>query len=181
MAAAPDALDVFRCATTPEALTTWLLHAASHGMTDVLRALLADGRANPCANNDCAVRAAGYTGHIGVMRVLLADGRANPAAVSSESLVAAAEAGHTQVVYALLADGRADPTVGGSCALGYAARGDHAEVVAALLADGRVDPAAAGRPPHPSASPFRYGQPVARCLALHARWVRRRPWVRGGM
>jgi ankyrin repeat protein len=163
-----------RGATTLRALTLALQEAAATGLTEVVTALLAGGRADPDADRSEALYAAARNGHMGVVAALLADGRANPAVRQSAALDLAAHNGHQDVVVALLADGRADPLAKFSYVLYIATVYGRSGILAAFLADGRVDDAAiyAARRP--------YAGPVTRCLARHVRWVRRRRWLRAG-
>jgi hypothetical protein len=74
-----------------------------------VRALLADGRADPAVADSEGLVTAARRGHAGIVRALLADGRANPAARNSRALRIASVKEHAHVVRALLADGRSDP------------------------------------------------------------------------
>ena len=95
--------------------------------------------ANPCYNNDVAIRAAAAGGHTAIVRILLADGRADPQSGLNIALRGAVLKGFVDIVRALLADGRADPTSFESFALRCAVLLGHADMVCALLADGRAD------------------------------------------
>lgn len=75
-------------------------------------ALLADGRADPSANDSRALRSASVYGCVEVVQALLADGRADPSANVSQAIRWASQAGYVQVVRLLVADGRADRCVG---------------------------------------------------------------------
>jgi hypothetical protein len=149
--------------------------AAEGGHATIVAALLTDGRADPAANRSRALRDAASGGHTEAVRALLADGRADPAAIRSCALRYAARCGHTGVVCALLADGRANPAAKKSLALQYAARDGRTEVVAALLADGRVNSAVL------ATARGRHAEAVTRCLARHACWLQRRPWLRASL
>ena len=46
------------------------------GHTDVVRLLLADGRADPTVNNNHPIRLSSENGHADIVELLLADGRA---------------------------------------------------------------------------------------------------------
>lgn len=103
--------------------------ACKHGHADVVRLLLADGRVDPGANDDAALREASMHGHTDVVRLLLADARVNPL---GDGLIHASGAGHTDIVRALLEDGRANSH---ACnwALTEACKRGHVEVVRLLL------------------------------------------------
>jgi hypothetical protein len=137
------AADILRSATTPKALTAALHTAASQGHASIVTALLADGRADPAADDSAMLRMAVRLNHLGVVQALLADGRADPAACNSIVLADAAHTGaRAHIVRALLEDGRADPRADGSYALRVAAVCRDTDAMVALLTDGRADPAA---------------------------------------
>ena len=50
----------------------------SRGYAQVVRLLLEDGRADPCASNNEAIQQACCNGFVDVVNLLLKDGRANP-------------------------------------------------------------------------------------------------------
>jgi hypothetical protein len=114
-------------------------------------ALLADGHADPAAQNSDVLRCAARYGHTAALRIaaaranepaltaLLADGRADPAADGSAALQFA---DNLDIVSALLADGRANPAARDSFVLRRAVATENVTIVRALLADGRADPAA---------------------------------------
>jgi hypothetical protein len=78
-------------------------------------ALLADGRADPAADESATLRYAAYSGHVGVIVALLLDGRADPSARLSEALSMAAGRGHLDIVQAFVADGRGVLAPGALC------------------------------------------------------------------
>jgi hypothetical protein len=157
----------------PAATQCYALGRASfHGHVDIVRALLADGRVDPAASGCAALDLAAQNGHAEIVRVLLADRRADPAARDSSALHSAAQAGHTEIIHALLLDGRVDPASRNNAALRDAVASRRLGVVRALLADERVNAAVLVM-----ASNARCWQ----CLAWHARWLRRRMWVRAGL
>jgi hypothetical protein len=171
-----DVGTVFRLASTPRGLTDALRHAALVGCTEVVVALLADGRADPAANASAPLYSAAVHGFNDLLLALLADGRANPAACRSDALSQASSRGNTHAVRALLADRRADPAAVNSAALRNAAFWGHLDVVAALIEDGRVNFAVATVVQ--TGASRGYNQPVTQQLVRHARWLRRRTWVR---
>jgi len=85
--------------------------AACEGEAEVVRALLADSRVDPTADNNFAIRVASGYGYAEVVRALLADPRVDPAADDDYAIRVASYYGHAEVVRALLADPRADPRV----------------------------------------------------------------------
>jgi hypothetical protein len=96
-----------------------LVDAVRDGHEIFVQFLLADGRADPAANDSAVLRCAVDRGHVEpvlahqqlrIVKLLLADGRADPAANHSAALGVAARRGRTDFLLALLADGRADPT-----------------------------------------------------------------------
>jgi hypothetical protein len=101
------------------ALSEALMDAAYWGHVGIVWLLLADGRADPAANDSLVLSHAVDSGHVApervhrelrIVQLLLADGRADPAASHSAALGVAARRGRTDFLLALLADGRADPT-----------------------------------------------------------------------
>jgi hypothetical protein len=188
----------------PDAL---LAEATRAGNAAAVRALLADGRADPAADDSIVLRRAAAIGHVDVLQALLADGRADPAARNSEALLNAAYNGHVDVMRALLIDGRADPAADGSAALQYntyhgdvygradadpdgavaaaafygrvdSAPNPYVTLLALLLADERVD---ATSPLVAALAVVEYAEDhVAHCVQLRLRWLRRRTWLRAG-
>jgi hypothetical protein len=75
----------------------------------IVRALLADGRADPTVEYSLGLRRAAHCALTDTLEAFLVDGRADPAALDDEALQAAVRLGHVAVVRALLADGRANP------------------------------------------------------------------------
>jgi ankyrin repeat protein len=124
------------------ALSRALRVLATLGDTAEVASLLADGRADPAAEDNGALALAVASGHVAVVEALLRDGRADPAACRCCLLGQAARDGNTAILQALLADGRADPAAQRSYSLRTAAFNGQAAAVAALLVDGRADPAA---------------------------------------
>ena len=86
-----------------------LVHAVKKSQTEIVCALLADGRANPASFDSDSLRMAAQRGNIVIVRQLLADGRADPTASESTALRSAALNEYADIVRALLVDGRADP------------------------------------------------------------------------
>lgn len=76
--------------------------ASVKGHAKVVRLLLADGRANPRADDSGSLRWACLCGHVEVVRMLLADGRSNPAPRWGASMRE-----YARVVRELLTDARA--------------------------------------------------------------------------
>lgn len=84
--------------------------AIENGHTQVVQALLLDGRVDPCASSSASIRLAGDMAELETLRVLLADGRANPAAHGDQAINNASRRGYVRMVRVLLADGRAGRT-----------------------------------------------------------------------
>lgn len=78
----------------------------SPNCTDVASAA-ADGRVDPAALNNEAIREACFGGHTEVVRLLLADPRVDPTADHNKAMRSAVEWSHTEVEDLLVADGRA--------------------------------------------------------------------------
>jgi hypothetical protein len=179
-----NAADMLSPAASPRAIARALVEAAGNGHVDIVATLLVDGRANPAADDSLALRQAAYYGHLGVVRALLSDGRADPAAENSYALWCAAGRGDAGIVAALLANGRADPATRRGVVLRVAAFLNKEVVLRLLLVDGRVDDASVAEDAWVAASHLHarrpYTKAIVLCLACHARWVRRRRWLRAG-
>lgn len=115
-----------------------VLACARNGNAAMLRLLLADGRSDPGADSDCALRDACWENHVEVVRLLLADARVNPTALNNAAIRMVSRDGHIEIVRLLLADPRVDPTARGNQAIEAAQSNGHTEVVQLLLADGRA-------------------------------------------
>lgn len=85
------------------------LDAINGGDVGRVRALLANPKVDPTANNSEAIREAAQSGHVGCVRLLLEDGRADPAANDNDSVFWAAVNGHVECTKYLLADQRVSP------------------------------------------------------------------------
>jgi len=109
---------------------------------EIVRLLLADGRADPTSKNNFAIRTASERGHKGIVRLLLADGRADPTVNNYISIRTALTIRYTEIVCLLLADKRIDPTFDNNWCLRTASEKGYTEVVRVLLADERTDPTA---------------------------------------
>lgn len=83
---------------------------ARKGHTEVVRVLLEDGRANPAADYNYAIKAASFNGHTEVVRLLLEDGRANPTVEYNYAIEAAMINRHAEVVNLLMQDKRVRST-----------------------------------------------------------------------
>ncbi|GBG34276.1 Ankyrin-2 [Hondaea fermentalgiana] len=117
--------------------------AAQKGYTEIVEALLADGRADPaCAEND-PIRYASRGGHVDVVRALLQDPRVDPCARDCEALIWAVEAGDETIMRLLVEEsaGRVDPAAGNHAYLMWAIALNKADTVERLLKDPRVNPA----------------------------------------
>jgi len=116
------------------------------GHIDILRRLLQDGRADPAANNNLALRNAmgpSYNpGDPQIVLLLAQDSRVDPTIDRNRPLRWVAERGSAEIVRLLLANPRVDPTANNSEALVKALNKAHFDIVTLLLEDGRVDPSA---------------------------------------
>ena len=120
----------------------WFKSAITNGNTEAVRLLLADGRVDPSARGNSAIRWASSKGHTEIVGLLLADGRVDPSARGNEAIRWASWNGHTETVRLLLANGRVDPSANDNYAIKSASSNGHTDIVGLLLADGRVDPSA---------------------------------------
>ena len=119
-----------------------IIRTSQQGQTQMVEALLADGRADPTVRGSVALGKAGRLGHPGVVRALLEDGRVEVARYSNELRMMGRQghSSHTREVLELfLAHPDIDPTVGDNSAIRYAAEKGSTEIVRVLLDDGRVD------------------------------------------
>jgi hypothetical protein len=85
-----------------------LRRSSEDGHVDVVRLLLAYGRADPSAAKSRTIRGSSQHGHTEVVKLLLADGRADPASCDNEAIRVSKENGHADVVRLLEADPRVD-------------------------------------------------------------------------
>jgi ankyrin repeat protein len=135
----------------PEAeCSTALVAVASCGHVDIVRAFLADGRANPAACSSYALRLSALYGHTAVVEALLEDGRADPAVDRSRALRTASWKGHVRVVRALLGGGRADPEDVSYICMSYTCKRCPCTYPCSLIRE---------------------------AIRVAARWRRRRPWL----
>ena len=112
-----------------------IYQAVIKGHTEVLRLLLADGRADPGRYGIDALYDAVQEGRTELVRLLLADGRVDP---EGSALVAAAVRKHIDVVRLLLADGRSDPNHAVEVVAMMHSDPPARALMRLLLADGRV-------------------------------------------
>jgi hypothetical protein len=139
-------------------------HSESVGHTEVVRVLLADGRADPAWQRGRALLYAVFQGPLDTVRLLLADARVDPRMDGSIPLCAAAKCLRYDVVQRLLDDGRADPA---ALFLDMVAPLD-TTISRLLLADGRVDVCFVAR----------HFEPIPPVLRAALCWRRRRSWLR---
>ena len=85
--------------------------AAENGHLAVVERLLQDGRVDPSAYDNYAVRWAAENGHVAVVERLLQEERVDPSADDNRAVQWAAENGHLAVVDRLLEDDRVDVAV----------------------------------------------------------------------
>jgi len=124
---------------------TPLSWAARNGHTEVVKALLSDGRVDPNRQDNGGLTPlswAAENGHTEVVKILLSDGRTDPDRQDNDGITplsCAAGNGHTEIVKILLSDGRVNPDRqdnGGQTPLSLAAKNGYTEVVKILLSDG---------------------------------------------
>lgn len=116
-----------------------LRHACHHGLVEVVRVLLEDGRWDPASQIEACLHTAVFEGHATILQLLLEDGRANPDTYLLNYLCRLSDKGRVDMIRMLLSDPRSDPTQNGSWAMEYACKYGHIETVRALLEDGRAD------------------------------------------
>lgn len=116
-----------------------LRHACYEGQTEVVRALLEDGRWNPSAGGEDCLYTAVFEGHTDVLRLLLEDGGADPDTYLLNYLCRLSDKGRVDMIRMLLSDPRSDPTQNRSWAMERACTHGQIEVVRVLLEDGRAD------------------------------------------
>lgn len=116
-----------------------LHESLKRGHVDVVAALLEDPRVTRFTN--ALSTAAGYN-HVLVTRLLLTYDCFDPTYNNSECLFTAANNDNLEVLEILLADGRANPRHNGGECFRVAAMRGYTRIVRALMADARVDPSA---------------------------------------
>ena len=116
--------------------------SSRNGHADIVKLLLADGRADPTVRDNEPIRMSCASGQADVVRLLLADPRVDPAAKNNNAICMSSRNAHTDVVQLLLADGRADPAACSNVAILMSCANGDDDVVRLLLADPRVDPTA---------------------------------------
>lgn len=100
---------------------------------------LNDGRVDPAANNNAALRGSMKNGHTEIFKVLLQDPRINPADWDNVALRWVAKRGYTDMVEMLLQDPRINPAAMNHAALRNAANNlDNMEILTMLLYDPRT-------------------------------------------
>lgn len=104
----------------------------------IVKALLADSRIDPSANNNEAVYQAAKLPDPSILRLLLIDSRVNPAVDDNEPLIKAAELGNIETLRILLNDPRTDPSDRDNEAIKMAMTLGEEEVARLLLRDSRV-------------------------------------------
>ena len=93
-----------------------LLFAIGKNDSTMVQKLLEDGRADPTALDNFAIRSSARNGYDKVVKLLLdwvgPNGiRVDPTADGNSAITGSAKNGHDKVVKLLLEDGRADPTM----------------------------------------------------------------------
>ena len=83
--------------------------ACELGMRRVPSFLLRDGRVDPSAENNDAIRLASERGHRDVVELLLGDDRVDPSAENNSAIRFASRRGHSEVMMLLLKDKRVNP------------------------------------------------------------------------
>ena len=143
-----DVEDVFRMLLPlmSEVQSGLLLTAIDYGCVDVVKMLLEDGRVNPAADYNNAIRWASTNGHTEIVRLLLQDPRVDPADDNNVAIRYASEEGHTEIVRLLLAwsngTKRVDPSADNNYALRYAIKNNHTAIVQMLSQDPRTNASA---------------------------------------
>ncbi|KKM03061.1 hypothetical protein LCGC14_1778230, partial [marine sediment metagenome] len=70
-------------------------HACRCGYMEIVGFLLMNGRADPTADDNAAIRWSSTKGHADVVRLLLADGRVDPRAKDNQAIRISSADGHT--------------------------------------------------------------------------------------
>ena len=115
-----------------------LLFAIGKNDSTMVQKLLEDGRADPTALDNSAIRLSARNGYDKVVKLLLdwvgPNGiRVDPAALHNSAIQSSARNGHDKVVKLLLEDGRADPAEEDNYAIQAGAEHGHDKVVQLLL------------------------------------------------
>nr|QBK91392.1 MAG: ankyrin repeat protein [Pithovirus LCPAC302] len=105
---------------------------------EVLKILLDDGRVDPSAHDNFAIRLASGNGYTEMVKLLLKDSRVDPSADNNEAIEKASENGYVEVVKLLLKDLRVDPSANNNKSIFTANLQRHKDVVKLLLDDPRV-------------------------------------------
>ena len=114
-----------------------LCMAAYNGNTDMVKLLIDSGKADPAADNQCAVRSATIRGYTPVVKLLMEYKGVD----TKVAFRLACETGHVEMVKMLIDSDKVnltDPT--DHYVLCWAARNGHDKVVELLLDWGRIDP-----------------------------------------
>ncbi|KAI8892337.1 hypothetical protein BC833DRAFT_612022 [Globomyces pollinis-pini] len=106
------------------------------------KVLLEDGRSDPSANDNSAIKIASDDGHTEIVKMLLNDERVDPSADDNYAIGSVPIFGHTEIVRMLLQDERVDPSAYDNLAIRFASERGHTDIVRMLLKDERVDPSA---------------------------------------
>ena len=104
--------------------------------------LLQDGRVDPGAQDNYAIRLASQKGHLEIVRILLQDCRVDPGAAYNYAIRFASKKGHLEIVRLLLQDSRVNPCAECNESIRWASENGHLEIVRLLLQDSRIDPGA---------------------------------------
>lgn len=81
-----------------KAIDRALVNAVQYNRERIVRVLLDDGRADPCAYQNMAIQSAAYNGYVEVLRMLVEDGRADVEANGGLPLALATERGHSDAI-----------------------------------------------------------------------------------
>lgn len=109
---------------------------------EIVELLLKDGRVDPVAEDNNAIKFASENGHTETVKLLLQNSRVDPGARDNYAIRFASKNGHLEIVKLLLQDSRVNPGAQNNCAIRWASENGHLEVVRILLQDSRVDPGA---------------------------------------
>ena len=105
---------------------------------DVMKLVLADGRADPMVNDGYALVMAILLNRVKCAHALLDDPRVDPSVRDNRALLLAVRNGHLDIVERLLADPRVDPSSNNNQCIRSAMIRGHLEIAERLVSDRRV-------------------------------------------
>ncbi|KAJ3357303.1 hypothetical protein HDU91_005427 [Kappamyces sp. JEL0680] len=114
---------------------------AEEGLLEIVKILMATGKADPSDDANYAIRLASENGHSEIVDVLLTDRRVDPSVMDNHAIYYAALEGHRQTVEILMKDSRVNPADSQNRTFARACqRVENLDILKLLLTDPRVDP-----------------------------------------